>query len=189
LTTGGNGSEYLTITDDAKMVLDTTKKDREKKQIIFTLAIQSFDVFERLYEQLKERRWPAENFLRDAIMGLGVDESDCEIAGEVFYANARYLGLIRELSGSDNLISLEHMLDELPDVDNAHNEPETDNFNQDVPDVNRQTPSVNPSMPSASSVPSVHIDVQIHIDSSASAEQIDQIFSSMARHLYGRETS
>lgn len=33
--------------------------------------------------------------------------------------------------------------------------------------------------------PEVHIDIQIHISSDASAEQIDQIFSSMAKHLYG----
>lgn len=33
--------------------------------------------------------------------------------------------------------------------------------------------------------PSLHIDVQIHISPEASAEQIDQIFASMAKHLYG----
>ncbi len=32
--------------------------------------------------------------------------------------------------------------------------------------------------------PALHIDVQVHIDSSATAEQIDQVFASMARHLY-----
>lgn len=32
--------------------------------------------------------------------------------------------------------------------------------------------------------PSLHVDVQIHIPAAASAEQIDQIFSSMAKHLY-----
>lgn len=32
--------------------------------------------------------------------------------------------------------------------------------------------------------PSVHIDVQIHISPEASGEQIDQIFASMAKHLY-----
>ena len=37
--------------------------------------------------------------------------------------------------------------------------------------------------------PEVHIDVQIHIDSTASADQINQIFASMARHLYQREES
>jgi hypothetical protein len=32
--------------------------------------------------------------------------------------------------------------------------------------------------------PSLHIDIQIHISSGASADQIDQIFASMAKHLY-----
>lgn len=32
--------------------------------------------------------------------------------------------------------------------------------------------------------PNVHLDIQIHIPSDATSEQIDQIFASMARHLY-----
>lgn len=34
--------------------------------------------------------------------------------------------------------------------------------------------------------PTVHIDVQIHLPAAATAEQIDQIFASMAKHLYSR---
>lgn len=34
--------------------------------------------------------------------------------------------------------------------------------------------------------PSVHIDIQVHIDPAATSDQIDQIFASMARHLYDR---
>ncbi|MDD9957173.1 MAG: DUF5343 domain-containing protein [Anaerolineaceae bacterium] len=34
--------------------------------------------------------------------------------------------------------------------------------------------------------PSLHIDIQIHIASDAGPEQIDQIFASMANHLYGK---
>jgi len=33
--------------------------------------------------------------------------------------------------------------------------------------------------------PSVHIDIQIHISPEASLDQIDQIFKSMSKHLYG----
>jgi hypothetical protein len=40
--------------------------------------------------------------------------------------------------------------------------------------------------PAREPVPSLHIDVQVHIPSDASAEQIDAIFSSMAKHLYKR---
>lgn len=35
--------------------------------------------------------------------------------------------------------------------------------------------------------PSMNINLQIHISAEASPEQIDQIFASMAKHLYGRE--
>ncbi|KQP48161.1 hypothetical protein ASF31_02130 [Brevundimonas sp. Leaf280] len=34
--------------------------------------------------------------------------------------------------------------------------------------------------------PSLHIDVQIHISADSGPEQIDQIFASMAKHLYGK---
>ncbi|BCA58826.1 DUF5343 domain-containing protein [Sphingomonas sp. HMP6] len=36
--------------------------------------------------------------------------------------------------------------------------------------------------------PNLHIDVQVHISADASVEQIDQIFASMAKHLYGSQT-
>ena len=42
-------------------------------------------------------------------------------------------------------------------------------------------------VPSSQLAPTVHIDLQIHISPEASAEQIDSIFASMAKHLYGRE--
>jgi hypothetical protein len=35
--------------------------------------------------------------------------------------------------------------------------------------------------------PSLHIDMQIHISPDSTPEQIDQIFKSMAKHLYGAE--
>ena len=38
----------------------------------------------------------------------------------------------------------------------------------------------------SSSGPTVHLDIQIHIPADATPEQIDQIFSSMARHLYAK---
>lgn len=50
--------------------------------------------------------------------------------------------------------------------------------------------SSTPAAASASrSTPSVHIDLQIHVSPEASPEQIDQIFKSMAKHLYGAKDS
>jgi hypothetical protein len=45
-----------------------------------------------------------------------------------------------------------------------------------------------PAMPqSNSSAPGLHIDIQIHISAESTPEQIDKIFESMAKHLYGRK--
>jgi hypothetical protein len=33
--------------------------------------------------------------------------------------------------------------------------------------------------------PALHIDIQVHISPEASPDQIDKIFASMAKHLYG----
>jgi hypothetical protein len=54
-----------------------------------------------------------------------------------------------------------------------------------TPDV---LPSGVPSMGHAQ--PSLHIDIQVHISPDAKPEQIEQIFSSMAKHLYkGKDAS
>lgn len=44
-----------------------------------------------------------------------------------------------------------------------------------------------PVLPNSSPNPTIHIDIQIHISSEASTAQIDQIFASMAKHLYKRD--
>jgi hypothetical protein len=55
--------------------------------------------------------------------------------------------------------------------------------------VDREEPqALRPAEPPASgqaSIPGLHIDIQVHIAADASSAQIDQVFASMARHLYG----
>jgi len=52
----------------------------------------------------------------------------------------------------------------------------------------RESPEeLKPPTPRGGQEPTVHLDIQIHIDPAASPEQIDQIFASMARHLYRKE--
>lgn len=49
-------------------------------------------------------------------------------------------------------------------------------------------PASRPNAPAQhTGLPGLHIDVQIHIAPEASPEQIDQIFASMAKHLYGSD--
>jgi hypothetical protein len=51
--------------------------------------------------------------------------------------------------------------------------------------VSHPSPSATQVALGTTLTPSVHIDIQIHISPEASTDQIDQIFKSMAKHLYG----
>lgn len=52
----------------------------------------------------------------------------------------------------------------------------------------RRDPVAHQPPPPPSNNPGIHLDIQIHVPADASAEQIDAIFRSMAKHIYGRET-
>lgn len=49
-------------------------------------------------------------------------------------------------------------------------------------------PEVAPSRPTHAA-PTVHIDIQVHISAEAGADQIENIFKSMAKHLYGPKST
>jgi len=55
--------------------------------------------------------------------------------------------------------------------------------------VSQQPASPTPTVMGSAPTPSVHIDIQIHISPEASPDQIDQIFKSMAKHLYGAKNA
>ena len=52
-----------------------------------------------------------------------------------------------------------------------------------APAVVRETQAPAPKVPDG---PRIHLDIQIHIPASATPEQIDRIFESMAKHLYAK---
>lgn len=47
--------------------------------------------------------------------------------------------------------------------------------------------SARPTLQHANGMPAVHIDIQIHISPESTPQQVDKIFESMAKHLYGRK--
>jgi hypothetical protein len=82
---------------------------------------------------------------------------------------------------------------ELPDSQskkNSQNAPPRKASPKSAPKVEApQPPESKPTSPSeparsSSDGPNIHLDIQIHIPVEASTEQIDQIFASMAKHLY-----
>ena len=192
LVSVNSSASSLSLTNDGQVALSIEQSPFEAREKQFQLAIKQFEPFNDLYEKLKGRRFPSESVLKDEIRKVGVDDSGLGKAAEIFTANLRFLGLIYDLSGRDYVRPIEQVLGEESEkstgaVEGATKPPGTDLLDdpvkpaEDAEDKREDTPRPN--------LPELHVDIQIHIDSTASSEQIDQIFASMARHLYGRESN
>lgn len=190
LTTGGYQAEHITITDLGAEISGIETLNSSARSKLFSCGIERFELLAKIYENLRGRRLPADDVIYDEIKKIdsSLSHSDLQQAAEIFVANVRYIGLVREVSGSARLISIEQLLEESGEdsgeIEIAEQTPTGVAVSvQPGPSELPPAPIATPSLRQ----PSVHIDVQIHIDSSATTEQIDQIFASMARHLYGRE--
>ncbi|MEO6045423.1 MAG: hypothetical protein ABIQ47_16100 [Tepidiformaceae bacterium] len=120
---------------------------------------------------------------------VGIPLADRKVAGEVFLANLRAAGLVQEFAGAEKIISIEHRLEDLPNDSDpsaktskppvvAHVSGKAEELNSNGAGDTDRDSSPRPI------APTVHIDVQVHIPPDASAEQLDAIFASMAKHFY-----
>ena len=194
LTTGSYNAPYLAVTDDGRVAVSSSDSDKTVTEKRFDLAIRQFSHFDSTYERLKGQRLPDEAVLLGELRRTELSDSDSQKAAEVFAANLKFLGLVQEITGNDYVRDIEQLLDEYPtavkDTDEADSifSPSIDSPIESTQEQSiQQSVAAIPVTHSDINSPSLHIDIQIHIDSSASAEQIDQVFASMAKHLYGRE--
>ena len=93
--------------------------------------------------------------------------------------------LVQDIAGSAPVRAADDVLSETPE----HGLPpaETGVAASAVKGTHFATVRESNGLTTATDGPALHVDLQIHIDASASPEQIEQIFVSMARYLYGRE--
>ena len=114
LTSGSHSAEYLTLTEEGKIIASQASSLSTIPDKVFRCVISRFDIFNQVYEKLKNNRLPARDVLQDQFSQLGLSPSDCEIASEIFLANSRYVGIIREVSGDDHIIPIEQLVEEIP---------------------------------------------------------------------------
>lgn len=190
LTKGSYGAATLSVTDDGLIALGGgDQSPRATTQKRFELAIAKFECFKGLYEKVKGHRLPDDDVLGDGLKQFGVSDNGRKQASSVFTANLRFLGLVAEIAGTEHVRTIEEVLDQNQE---SAGKPIEEHNHTDAQSSAGPTPDVKPLTTGASSQaspnsPALHLDVQVHIDASASPEQIEQIFASMARHLYGRE--
>ncbi len=120
LTTGSYSAEHLVLTDDGNTVTsnETTPHDLTGAQ--FRLAIEGIEVFKKLHEKLTGNKLPSREVLIDMVDELGVEEKDRSQCVDIFISNAKYVGLLKVLSGAERVVPLDHVIEELQPVRRTH---------------------------------------------------------------------
>lgn len=113
LTTGGYQADYLELTIEGAKASNPDGDDREIAEARFKLAIQENIYFNHLYDSYKNMKVPTNKVLEDCIIEFGIEEHEAKQCVETFIVNAKFLGLIKTLSGAQRLITIEHLLEEI----------------------------------------------------------------------------
>ncbi|GAA1049488.1 hypothetical protein [Arthrobacter russicus] len=117
ITTGGYSAEWLDLTPTGKIASNPTAPDRARLEASLDLAIIKVSSFNSIYEKYSGSRLPTAEVLRDAARESEVDESIVAECVETFLANARELGLIRTIGGSEHLVTVEAAIEALKDTE------------------------------------------------------------------------
>lgn len=114
LIKGGYQADVLELTPEGKKAADEQIQPRERTRCRVQLSILDIEPFSELYNRFKTLRLPAKAALIDAIKEFGVDVDAAEEAVDTFIVNLRFVGLLQTLSGADRIITVDHLLDEIP---------------------------------------------------------------------------
>ena len=113
ITTGGYTAEFLALTSDGAVASDPDSAPIAKLRARFQLAIRNVAPFNAIYEKYKQNRLPTVEVLRDAAREANIPEAQVAECVETFLANARELGTIRTIAGSEHMVSIEAVLERL----------------------------------------------------------------------------
>ena len=112
-TNGGYQAEYLELSEEGYVAFNPEESPQNKLRAKFNLIVGRNEYFKALYEKYKGSKLPIKSVIIDYLGELGLDEKYREDGAELFIENAKYLGIIKILSGAERLISIEQAVEEV----------------------------------------------------------------------------
>lgn len=125
LTIGGYQADYLELTPNGRLATDSEANPKERLKARFDLAIRAIEPFKFLYDRLRGNKLPAQNVIHDMLREGGYAENELAACVDTFIVNVKYLGMLRTLAGAERLLTIEHVLEEMPPASDLPGEPPT----------------------------------------------------------------
>jgi hypothetical protein len=113
ITKGSYAAEWLETTVDGKLAASSETPPRAQLQARFNLAIEGIPPLKALYEEHKNKRLPSHEVMKDFLHLADSTIDNLSECIDLFIVNAKYLGLLQTIAGSETLIPIEHVIDEL----------------------------------------------------------------------------
>lgn len=125
LTLGGYQAEHLELTPQGKIATDPDANSKDRIKERFTLAISGIPPFKLLYDKVAGNKLPTQAVMQDMLREAGYPEEELAECVDTFIVNAKFLGLLRTIAGAERVITLEHLLEEMPEGGVVQAEPYT----------------------------------------------------------------
>lgn len=112
LTGGSYKAEYLELTPLGAEASGDDAPPAKQAAARFELAIDKIHPFKTLYEKLKNNKLPAKEVIMDYLREIGIPEDQRAECVDTFIVNAKFLKLLRTISGAERLVPIEQVLEE-----------------------------------------------------------------------------
>lgn len=110
---GSTQSEYIELSPNGAAATNPESTEHVRTQANFELAIKSNEYLLAVYNQYKEMKVPSRQVIIDFLSEKGLDLDNQKRCVELFLVNAKFIGLIKVLSGTERLVSIEHQIEEI----------------------------------------------------------------------------
>lgn len=167
LTTGGYNAEEIKLTQRGLVVT----KDKDIKGKID--AVIGVKIFESFFEKYKNATLPSDAAAKDFLRGEGIPEKDLNLCLEIILKNGIDVKLIQEISGTERIVSLDHALETVQEE------------KQEL--GGKKEREAEKPIAGKKSIPSVNINIEIHLPSDAKPDTYSAIFKNIKEHLMGEE--
>ena len=113
ITRGSYRAEWLEITPEGLLAVRAETPPRDRLTARFNLAIAGITPFKTLYDEYSRKKLPAHQVIKDFLETAvnGVDNLDECI--DLFIVNAKFLGLLQTIAGSETVLPIEQVVEEL----------------------------------------------------------------------------
>jgi hypothetical protein len=126
ITKGSFVAEHIELTETGRLASAKETPARDQAQARFELAIMGIAPFGIIYNKYRGKKLPSHDVIRDVLTDAQLSITDTKECIDTFVVNSKFVGLLQTIAGSETLVPLETLLEQLPRSTSMESPPAVD---------------------------------------------------------------